>query len=71
MKQTIEVTECYNACPFFTTSGMEHMMECNHPYWVDKGAYAGAIITHENSRGRVPEKCPLRSEALEIKYILG
>lgn len=55
---TVEVLEC-RSCPFFTVEGMEHMMICGHPFWLDKPAYSGAIITQSN-RDSIPEKCPLR-----------
>ncbi len=58
------IKECYQRCPFFGST--KDGMECNHPYWKDKGAYDNMIITQDNSRGKVPEKCPLRKESLEI-----
>ena len=60
-----EVKQCYHSCPFF---GGHPEMECCHPYWDDKGPYAGCIITHENSKGRVPDKCPLRE--IEVTTIV-
>ena len=46
-------------------------MQCNHPYWKDKGAYENMIITQVNSRdGKIPEKCPLKNEQLTIVYKL-
>lgn len=67
MKKEVEVTRCYNGCPFFGNS-MDGM-QCNHPYWKDKGAYANMIITQCNTKnGRIPDKCPLRKEQLTIDY---
>ena len=64
-----EITKCYHSCPFFGNS-MDGM-ECNHPYWKDKGSYENMIITQDNSRdGKIPEKCPLRNEDLTIVYKL-
>ena len=60
-----EVKQCYHSCPFF---GGHPEMECCHPYWDDKGQYDGCIITHENSKGRVPDKCPLRE--IEVTTIV-
>jgi hypothetical protein len=46
-------------------------MQCNHPYWKDKGAYENMIITQDNSRdGKIPKKCPLKNEQLTIIYKL-
>ena len=46
-------------------------MNCGHPYWNDKGAYESMIInTSNSSNGKIPEKCPLRKESLEIVYKL-
>ena len=69
MKQQITIKECYHRCPFFQTT-MDGM-ECGHPFWKDKGAYDNMIITHENSKGRVPDKCPLLKEALTVTYELN
>jgi hypothetical protein len=42
-------------------------MECQHPYFDDKGGYENMIITQQNSRdGKIPEKCPLRSDSVEV-----
>lgn len=69
MKKVIEINSCYHDCPFFGTS-MDGM-ECNHPYWEDKGAYENMIITQDNSGyGKIPEKCPLRNDELTITYRL-
>ena len=46
-------------------------MMCGHPFWDDKEPYAGAIITHENSKdGKFPELCPLKIQELKITYKL-
>lgn len=69
MKREIKITRCYRSCPFFGNS-MDGM-QCNHPYWEGKGAYANMIITHDNSRdGNIPEKCPLKTEQLTSVYKL-
>ena len=60
MNKTIVVSSCCNDCPLFTTDGGPGaVMICGHPIF--KG-YEGAIITHQNSSGRVPYECPLRYE---------
>jgi len=64
-----KVTHCYHSCPFFGTT-MDGM-DCNHPYWDDKGGYDRMIITQDNSRdGKIPIQCPLRKEDLIISYKL-
>jgi len=58
------VEQCFHSCNFFSTGG--HIMECTHP---DFGAVEWEkklIITQDNSRDRVPDKCPLRNGATEI-----
>ncbi len=69
MKQQVTIKECYHRCPLFQTT-MDGM-ECGHPLWKDKGAYDNMIITHENSKGRVPDKCPLLKEELTVTYELN
>ena len=67
MIQEIKIKECYRSCPFYGYS-MDGM-ECNHPYWQNKGAYENMIITHNNStNGKIPEKCPLRKSELTTIY---
>jgi len=64
-----KIKRCWESCWFYgiTMDGMQ----CNHPYWKDKGSYDNMIITHENSRnGNIPEKCPLRQEELVVTYKL-
>jgi len=60
----IVVHECYHSCPFFNNVGQE--MQCDHPFYLDKAnmktAYDNLIITQQNSRGRVPDACPLKRE---------
>ena len=69
MEKEIKITGCYHSCSFFGNS-MDGM-QCNHPYWKDKGAYENMIITQVNSRdGKIPEKCPLKNEQLTIVYKL-
>lgn len=68
MKKEEKIKDCFHSCPFFGNS-MDGM-ECNHPYWKDKGAYENMIITRNNNDGNVPEKCPLRDEQLIITYKL-
>lgn len=59
------VKYCYHGCPFFDNSG--HEMQCLHPIFEDKTKYKSVydrmIITQQNSRDTVPEKCPLRTES--------
>ena len=69
MEKVIEITGCYQRCQFYGES-MDGM-QCDHPYWADKGAYDNMIITQENSRGgNIPEKCPLRAKSLNIIWKL-
>ena len=69
MEKEIKITGCYHSCSFFGNS-MDGM-QCNHPYWKDKGAYENMIITQDNSRdGKIPEECPLKNEQLTIVYKL-
>jgi hypothetical protein len=43
-------------------------MECAHPdFDADPDPYAGHIITYDNVRGKIPEKCPLRTADVTIK----
>ena len=62
MKETIEISNCYYNCPLWgdTMDGMA----CTHPYWKTQGAWDNMIITQQNSKDRVPDKCPLRKEEL-------
>jgi len=70
MKKEIEIKSCFHSCPFFNVS--TDGMQCNHPYWKDKGAYENMIITQDNSRyGKIPEKCPLKNGKLNITYKLS
>lgn len=58
-----KVTQCYHGCPFFKTTG--NFMECSHPHFDEKvkeDAYSRLIITQDNSRGRVPDECPLHND---------
>jgi hypothetical protein len=68
MKKILAVVQCYHGCPFFEVEGS--VMMCGHPFWDGKGAYAGAIIDHRNSSGRVPDRCPLRVEPAVITCTL-
>lgn len=65
----IIIDKCRNRCPFYS-SNMDGMF-CGHPYWDDKKPYDNMIITQSNSvDGKIPLKCPLRIEELNIKYKL-
>jgi len=65
INKVFDVTKCWNSCDFYGT--VENCMVCNHPFFDNKGSYAGCIITHENSRDdKIPEKCPLRQESIKI-----
>jgi len=55
----ITVKQCYNSCPFFRDKPEMH---CKHPHFLK--LYDSLIITLENSRGRVPDECPLRNDIL-------
>jgi hypothetical protein len=59
--KTIKVKKCIHGCHFFgsTMDGME----CNHPYFDDKGAYENMIIKQGDI---IPEKCPLRESELVV-----
>jgi hypothetical protein len=58
----ITVKQCYNSCPFF---GVEyHEMYCAHPHWKNRPFADSMIITIDNSKGRVPDLCPLRDDIL-------
>jgi len=59
-----EIEQCYHSCKFFDTS--ENIMQCTHPDFEDAKWEDKLIISHENSRGRVPDECPLRKGALEV-----
>jgi len=41
-------------------------MECTHPDFGVVEWEKKLIINHDNSRGRVPDECPLRKGATEI-----
>ena len=71
MNTTTEVKQCYHSCPFFRISHED--MYCGHPVWKEKdtAAYGSLIITKDNSKGRVPEECPLRREPLVVTYRLS
>lgn len=58
------VTECFHGCQFFGTNG--HIMECKHPDFDSKDWKSKLIISHDNSKGRVPDECPLRQGATEV-----
>ena len=61
--RTQEITRCYHTCPYFgLDGGPSPTMICNHPYWNDKGSYAGAIISHPECDDGFPDKCPLYKE---------
>jgi hypothetical protein len=68
METIIKIMRCMYRCPFYTTEGQ--VMACNHPFWKTKEPYDNYIITQENGRDSIPEKCPLRKEDLIIKYRL-
>ena len=63
---TKTVTSCFNSCNFYS-SDMDGM-KCTHPFFNDnKDVYANMIITCLNSRdGKIPKKCPLRKEGIEV-----
>ena len=68
MIKDIIINQCYSGCNFHTNS-MDGMY-CGHPYFDSQETYSNMIITHENSRERVPDECPLRKESLTINYKL-
>lgn len=59
-----EVEQCFHGCAFFNTSG--HIMECKHPQFEEMDWESKLIITQDNSRGRVPDKCPLRNGQTDL-----
>lgn len=52
----VTITSC-GSCPHFRSGG--YTMYCGHPVRVDMGEAGAHIITHENSKERVPDECPL------------
>lgn len=58
------VKSCYNSCKFFKTDG--YVMLCFHPELENLDLEKQLIITQENSRGRVPDECPLRKGCVEV-----
>ena len=65
IEKITKVDECYHACPFFQTEG-NTIMSCGHPYWRSERVYDNLIITQDNSRGRVPDECPLRLDSIKM-----
>lgn len=65
----VEVKQCYHSCPFFGVNS--DGMYCGHPFFEDKSADASMIISQDNSRGRVPDECPLRKGSLTMNYSLS
>jgi hypothetical protein len=63
-ESNITVKECYHSCPLFGISS--DGMECMHPVFESGSPWDRMIITQNNSRGRVPDKCPLRKSAIKI-----
>jgi len=57
------VNDCWD-CPFLGKS--PDGMECDHPYFKDKGAYDNMIITHNNSHQKVPNECPLKQSSVTM-----
>ena len=68
MKREITISEYFHNCPFFNVD-MDGM-SCIHPYWEDKEPYENMIITQDNSKGLIPEECPLQQEELILTYKL-
>lgn len=61
--RTHEITRCYHTCPYFgLDGGPSPAMYCKHPYWDDKGSYAGFIISHPECDDGFPSMCPLYKE---------
>jgi hypothetical protein len=59
----IEIERCYHTCPHFRLDGgPSPAMCCSHPYWDDKGPYAGFIISHPQCDAGFPDHCPLLKE---------
>ena len=58
------VKECYHSCPLFGIPS--DGMECTHPVFESGSPWDRMIITQDNSRGRVPDECPLRKSAIKI-----
>jgi len=62
--KTIHISACGHECPYFTVSGMERMMECEHPVMIalcdsTKDAYANLIISNRDEDKPFPKRCPL------------
>lgn len=59
----VEIDRCYHTCPHFALDGgPSSIMYCSHPYWNDKGSYAGCIISHPQCDTGFPDQCPLLKE---------
>ena len=59
--KSTKITQCFMTCPFYG-SAPDGMM-CNHPHFDNsKYPWDKMIISQENSRGRVPDECPLITE---------
>ena len=68
MEKDVSIKKCIHSCPFYSNS-MDGM-QCDHPYFDDKGAYDNMIITHNEGTNGVPIRCPLRKEELKVRYTL-
>ena len=56
---------CFHSCHFFDKGGQ--LMRCKHPFFDDKDYFDAMIINQDNSRdGKIPEKCPLREDEVEL-----
>ena len=59
----VEISRCYHECPHFgLDGGPSPAMICNHPFWNDKEAYSGFIISHPECDTGFPSACPLFGE---------
>jgi len=67
MNQTVRIKQCYHACPLMKVDA--DGMYCAHPVFNGR-PWENMIITHYNSRGRVPDKCPLHTKPFTVTYTL-
>lgn len=65
---TIEVNSCYQECPFYRVEG--YLMKCGHES-LKLHPNEQSIITQTNSKGRVPEECPLNAGDIKLVQEIG
>ena len=70
MKAKMEINHCCTKCTYFRFSPW-FPMECFHPYFNNKPAYAGCIAKwNEDIKNGIPGECPiLKGEKMAIQTI--